>query len=85
MCFRMLPAADVGGNISDEDVTQGKIVLRGPAVRVPSAQNILDPGMGRVGVVVSVCVVHRDDTGDDVGPGISDIVRGYGNTTCALD
>src|SRR5687767_12932868 len=52
-------AANIGGHVADANVFYLEIVFRRAACGIPSTQDMFDVGIGRVGMVRGVCLVHR--------------------------
>ncbi len=77
--------ADIGRHVVDVDVAEGDVVVRHAARRIPAAQDQLDPGIGKIGVMRRVGVVHRHDVGNEVRPDVAVIVGDDADAAWALD
>src|SRR6476619_7764981 len=76
--------ADIGRDVADADIADLEIVVDRPAVRIPAAQHMLDPGVGKVCVMRAMRMVHGDDVGDGLA-GITRIVGGDPDAAGAFD
>ena len=78
-------AADVGRDVADAHIGDGQIVLGRPTIGVPTAQHVLDAGIGKHGIVRFMRAVHGGDVGCQRRADVVVIVGGNPHPAGALD